>query len=89
MTVPSHHKIHRAWRIMFIVCVLGIACIAYFARVHIPQKEQERQRVNQDKYYEELCGSIDSINQQNLTEEQRNELKKECYLRFNAKAGGR
>lgn len=89
MTVTNHHKIHRIWRIMFIAGVLIVSGIAYFARVHIPQKEQEKASAYQNKYYRELCESIDSINQQNLTEEQRNELKKECYLRFNARADNR
>jgi hypothetical protein len=89
MTVSSHHKIHRVWRMMFIAGVLIIACIAYFVRVHIPEKEQERASAKQGIYYKELCESIDSINQQNLTEEQRNELKKECYVRFNARTGSK
>jgi hypothetical protein len=89
MTATSHHKIHRMWRIMFIIGVLALAGIAYIVRIRIPQKEEEMSRAEQDKYYGELCRSIDTINQQNLTEEQRNELKKECYVRFNAKAGNR
>lgn len=89
MTVSSHHKIHKAWRILFIIGVLALAGIAYVVRVSIPQKQDEKSRADQDKYYRELCESIDTINQQNLNEEQRNELKKECYLRFNARSGNR
>jgi hypothetical protein len=72
--------------------VLGVMVIimwAYMNRVYMPQKRmEEKERVRQaahDMYYRELCDSVANIDDQNLDESQRRQLKRECYMKFNAK----